>query len=96
VATGDIGQLARRAVRATALAMAAIWSGVDPPTSTQDIDLAMFGPFAHQPGGGRRRFVVFAQFVGQAGVGIDHDQRVGDLRQHAHMRAQLALRRTSS
>src|SRR3546814_2276295 len=57
--------------------------------AAQDIDLAMLGPFADKPRGGIGHFVIFAEFVGQPGVRIDHHQRVGDIRQHADLRAQL-------
>src|SRR3546814_4376376 len=40
--------------------------------AAEDVDLAMLGPFAHEPSRRLRLLVIFAEFVGQAGVGVDH------------------------
>src|SRR3546814_8392080 len=54
--------------------------------AAEDVDLAMLGPFAHEPSRRLRLLVIFAEFVGQAGVGVDHHQRVGEVRKHADVR----------
>ena len=57
--------------------------------TAEDVDLALVRPRLHQRCGGVWRFIVLAQLVGQAGIGIDHHQRIGELGQQLHMRAQL-------
>ena len=49
----------------------------------------MVGPFADQRRSRVGQFVIFAKLVGQAGVRIDHHQRVGEVGEHADMRAKL-------
>ncbi len=58
--------------------------------AAQNVDEAAFRELLHQPGHVFRAFVVEAKFVGQAGVGIGADHRVGDARQLGQMRAHFA------
>ena len=57
--------------------------------AADDIDEAGVGEFADQRRHGVRAFVVMAEFVGQAGIGIGADQRVGDAAELGEMRAHL-------
>ena len=57
--------------------------------STNNIYKSFFCPFFNDVCGLVRLFIVFAKGIGQTGVGIDHDQGIGDFGQRLHMRAQL-------
>ena len=48
--------------------------------AADDVDQPVARPFLEQPSHVLRRLVIFAHLVGQAGIGIDADQRVGHLR----------------
>ena len=57
--------------------------------AADDVDEAGSGEFADQPGHEFRALVVLAEFVGQAGIGIGADQRVGDAADVGDMGAQI-------
>ena len=57
--------------------------------AADDVDEAGLREFADQPGHEFRAFVIRAEFVGQAGIGIGADQRVGDAADIGDMRAQI-------
>ena len=57
--------------------------------AAHDVDEAGRGEFAQQLGHRLRAFVVEAEFVGQAGVRIGADERVGNARELGDMRAHL-------
>ena len=57
--------------------------------AADDVDQAAGGEFADQPGHEFRAFVICAEFVGQAGIGIGAHQRVGDAADVGDMRAQI-------
>ena len=59
-------------------------------------DEAGSGEFADQPGHEFRAFVVLAELVGQAGVGIGADQRVGDAADVGDVGAQILTPRRSA
>src|SRR5690348_7930877 len=63
--------------------------GSRPATAAHDIDEPAFEPVANLTRGLFRGFVVLAELVRKAGVGISHHQRVGDARQGAQMRSKL-------
>ena len=74
---------------ATALAIAAMCAGVEPQQPPRMLTWPASAHSFDQRRRGLGQLVVVAELVGQAGVGIDHDQRVGDLGQHLDVRAQL-------
>ena len=57
--------------------------------AADDVDEAGRGEFADQSGHGVRAFVIMAEFVGQAGVGIGADERVGDASEFGDVGAHL-------
>ena len=59
-------------------------------TSADDVDDAGSGEFADLRRHGGRALVVMAEFVGQSGIGVGADQRVGDARQFGDVRPHLA------
>lgn len=70
---GDRGDMVRRGAAAAA----------------DDVDEAGFGEFADQPGHEFRALVIGAEFIGQAGIRIGADQRIGDAADIRDMRAQI-------
>ena len=58
--------------------------------AADDVDEAGVGEFADQRRHGVGAFVVMAEFVGQAGIGIGADQRIGDAAELGKMRAHLS------
>ena len=60
-----------------------------PAAAADDVDESARHPLADLRGGFLRRFVIFSKLVGQAGVRVSHDQRVGDCRERGEMRPQL-------
>ncbi len=84
----DLGDLPRR------LALHRLRDGVDvrgrgAAAAADDVDEAGGGELLDQPRHEFRAFVVAAEFVGQAGVRIGADQRVGDARELRDVRAHL-------
>ena len=67
----------------------AIWSGVVPQQPPTMLTRPAGREFADQPRHVFRALVVLAEFVGQAGIGIGADQRVGDAADVGDMRAQV-------
>ena len=61
--------------------------------AADDVDEPAVGQFAEQPGHVFGALVVFAEGVGQAGIRIGADQRVGDARPSRRRRAASARRR---
>ena len=57
--------------------------------AADDVDEAGFGEFADQAGHEFRALVIGAEFIGQAGIRIGADQRVGDAADIRDMRAQI-------
>ena len=67
----------------------AICSGVVPQQPPTMLTSPSRAHSSEQPGHVLRRLVIFAHGVGQAGIGIDADQRIGDLRDFGDRRPQL-------
>ena len=57
--------------------------------AADDVDQAGLREFADQPGHEFRALVILAEFIGQSGVGIGADQRVGDAADVGDMGAQI-------
>ena len=86
---GSIAGTTRGLCGATAAAIAAIWSGVVPQQPPTMLTRPALGEFADQPRHVFRALVVLAEFVGQAGVRIGANQRVGDAADIGDMGAQI-------
>ena len=74
---------------ATAAAIAAIWSGVVPQQPPTMLTRPARGELADQPRHVFRALVVLAELVGQAGIGIGANQRIGDAADVGDMGAQI-------
>ena len=70
--------------------MAWICAGRGAAAAADDIDQPAVGEFADQLRHGLRALVVKAEFIGQAGIGISADERVGDARHFRDMGAHFA------
>ena len=77
---GAIGPNSRRGRPSTALAIAAMWSGVVPQHPPTRLTRPASANSADDRGGLLGRLVVLPEGVGQAGVGVAGDERVGDPR----------------
>ena len=64
--------------------------------AADDVDQSLLRPFLEMGGGGLRAFVIIAEIVGQAGIGVSQDQGVGDAGQGWRHGRAAGPRRTSS
>ena len=76
--SGAISGIARGFRPLTASAMARIWAGVEPQQPPTILTRPSRGEGARSARPSVRGFVIEAEGVGQAGVGIGADQRIGD------------------
>ena len=84
---GPFGDLARAPAPATASATWRMWSGVVPQQPPRMLTMPLLAHSSSMQAVCVGRLVVFAEGVGQAGVGIGGDQGVGDARQLGDVRA---------
>src|SRR3546814_18035176 len=63
------------------------WRGA--AATAQNVHLPLLSPLPHQRCGLFGHFVILTKLIGKTRIGVNHDQRVGEMAQRLHMRTKL-------